>query len=168
MGLICLRLSGRFLWDCTCRGLGPWTPSRRRRRATESSTSATKPSDPGWGRRRGRSHVSADVKSLEFFVEPKCFKSPAGVWNLKLNLAVNERIFRYGFRPKLPKIVYFTLCLSLSRVFYNIMKQHKRNILTFTLDIFMRKPKLNKVQNNLRSGISLIHGADYLHPGWKV
>ena len=49
------------------------------------------------------------------------------------------------------KTVYFTLCLSLSRVFYNIKKQYKRNILTFTLDIFMRKPKLNKVQNNLRS-----------------
>ena len=36
------------------------------------------------------------------------------------------------------------------------MKQHKRNILTFTLDIFMRKPKLNKVQNNLTIG-SFIH-----------
>ena len=59
---IYVHLSGRFLWDCTCRGLGPWTPCRCRRRATECSTSATKPSDPGWRRRRGRSHVSTDVE----------------------------------------------------------------------------------------------------------
>ena len=141
-------LSGHYLWDCTCRGLGPRSRCWCRRRATECSTSTTKPSNSGWRRGWGWSHVSADVKNSRwnFFVM-------SVLWNLKLNLAVNERIFCYAFRPNLPKkIVNFILCLSLSRVLYYIKKTHStRNILTFTLDIFMRKTqtqKLNKVQNH--------------------
>ena len=130
---ICLSytpLSGHFLWDCTCRGLGPRTCCWCRRGAPECSASTTKPSNPGWRRRWGWSHVSADVN---FFVM-------SVMWNLKLNLAVNERIFRYAFRPKLPKnMVNFILCLSLSRVLYYIKKNSTTNILTFTLDVFMRK-----------------------------
>ena len=100
-----IHISGRFLWDCTCRGLGPWTPCRCGRRAAECSAKATKPSDPGWRCRRGRSHVSADVneeQSLEFFVKAKCFKSPACEISSWILLWM-KGYFVVAFRPKLPK-----------------------------------------------------------------